>query len=411
MRFKPTFFLKLLYLNSLFWGVSGNFNFANGQNWEQVPISTTGTLQEVEHLPDIGWIAAGDSGLVFYKSDNDWSKIVLSENSSVFSVEFLNFTSTSGKTFLINENKNAFYIQPNPFEILPDTLPKCSHIPLNINRLVNLNITNSSEYRFGMPADSGRLIAYKTTWPQPRFDFDFITPNAVNDLYPFNAWNVLAVGDSGKIWRTIGLDNAFVQVNHNLTFKKLNRIFGKGNGLIWVGGEEGTLLFSSNGGVDWSQVSIPSSQNINSGSAADSTVWLCGNNGTIFFSQDLGQTWLLESTGISNDLLSIKAFGNEVFACGKQGTLIHLNRLTQNKAAIKWNNSWISHGEGHILLNLDPGFKGKISLFSTEGKLIQSKSIADHPQQEFMGLKSGLYLVRMEDKSQAPTHFKIWVGN
>lgn len=403
-------FLRILYFKFFFFGIYLIPCFSQNGNWEQISVSTNNSLREVEHLPGIGWVAVGDSGKVFIKTENGWVAHQIPQASSIRTIEFLNFTATTGRSFLLTENNLVYSFNLSPLQLMKDTLPKCSQFPQKTNRLVNLNITNSSEFRYGLPTDSGRLVAYKTTWPQPKFTFDFNTNCNVNDLYPFNAWNILAVGDSGIIWRTVGLDNSFSKLNHSLTTRRLNRVFGRGNNLIWVCGNEGTLLFSSNGGLIWDSVPISTSENFNSGSATDSTVWICGNQGKIWFSPDLGQSWQESVTGVSEDLHSIKAFGNEVYACGNLGTLIRLNRLTHRNESIERPDFWVSTEPQRSVLQLGEGFVGQVSVFSSEGKRQFKRQIENEKSIDFNGLKAGIYLIRIESVLDSPSYLKMLIG-
>lgn len=393
----PSFFKIALFFPVM----ALTFQFSKAQNgsWELISLPTQSHLREIEYIKNWGWIVVGDSGNVFVNQGPGWQKINVSGSPDFFSVEFLNYTLTTGKIFLLSTNNKPYRFRPDSLDVLQDTLPGWSEIPGTANQLVNLNITNTVEFRYGVPCDSGELFAYKTVWNPPTFHFQFKTQKGVQDLYPFNAWNILAIGDSGKIWRTVGLDNAFSQVSQNWSFQGLNRIFGKGNDLIWVAGNQGTMLFSSNGGTIWQAENLNTQENLLSGSALDTSAWVCGSNGTIYSSWDMGNTWNQENTGIFDDLLSIKAWGNEVYACGKNGTLIRLNRLTSSKSSLSGFKAGFLGGFWSQDSKKQVFFSGHYQLMTIEGRILKKQSFQEGETIELGNPASGVYLVQYHQKN------------
>lgn len=397
----------------IFYGLIFNFIsfITQAQNlvWNQEAIPTQMKMREIEFIPQAGWMAVGDSGLVFLRQSTGWVKITSPTTAGFFAIEYLNFTPSTGKCFLIAENQQVFCFRPDSLDVVADTLPGWSDLPCLGNQLVNLNITNSTEYRYGLPCDSGKLFAFKTVWSPPTFEFQFSTQKEILDLYPFNAWNILAIGDSGKIWRTVGLDNPFSRVSLNLTSNRLHRIFGKGNSNIWVAGNGGVLLFSSNSGLHWQLENSSTTADLFGGTASDSAVWVVGSGGEIIASYDNGGTWQTENSGTQSDILSIKANGTEVFACGENGLILYLNRVTDLQPKNFWEELSASLKQNQLIFNQN--WTGKWELWSVDGRKLASQSVQQSYQSRVEStLAPGFYFIRVQPENNFPKSIRLIVG-
>lgn len=403
--------IRLAYLFfGLFLFFQSTKALAQSAFWMQEYIPTQMKMREIEFIPQIGWIAVGDSGSVFLRQSAGWNKIPAPTTQGFIAIEYLNFTPTTGKCFLLSEYQQVFCFRPDSLDVIADTLPGWPDLPCHGNQLVNLNITNSTEYRYGLPCDSGRLYAFKTVWNPPTFEFQFQTQMEILDLYPYNAWNILAIGDSGKIWRTVGLDNPFSRINHNLTTNKLHGIFGKGNNNIWVAGKGGVLMFSSNSGQNWQLENMGTNADLYGGTASDSAIWVVGNGGIIIASYDNGNTWQAENSGTPSDIFSIRAKGNEVFACGENGLILHLNRISGMKANNFWQDLKVVQMKNHLVFNQN--WTGRWELWSADGRKLASQFMQGSSQSRLENpIAEGLYFVRLQSDNNFSKTIRLFAGS
>ena len=79
---------------------------------------------------------------------------------------------------------------------------------------------------------------------------------------------------------------------------------------VWVVGYYGTLLYSADGGSNWSAQSTGTTEHLFGLTALnEQTAWAVGNRGTILHTQDGGRSWI--NASLSEDLtLSSVAFVN-----------------------------------------------------------------------------------------------------
>ena len=123
---------------------------------------------------------------------------------------------------------------------------------------------------------------------------------------PFDNQNrtAIAVGDSGKILRTIDRGASW-SVRASGTNKSLNSIFLETLTLIYVVGDSGTILKSTNAGSTWIPKTIPEpyrSTDFYSVRFVADTGWAVGENGAILVSRNAGGLWLPEDSPVLSSL-------------------------------------------------------------------------------------------------------------
>ncbi|MEO8666481.1 MAG: YCF48-related protein, partial [Ignavibacteria bacterium] len=194
---------------------------------------------------------------------------------------------------------------------------------------------------------------------------DTILAQGFNSITTPDGINLIAVGNSGKIYRSsnggvtyisftfgaqnfnyaasLGNDVWFVGQNGN-TYKtsKTNapiNIYNTGsssnmNSIVFVNanagfvcGDNGEVYKSINGGVNWSlSNSGISSVKLNSVSFRDANNGIVvGNNGSIFATSDGGNSWSPQSSGTTNNLLKVRSISpvnDSAVAVGENGTLL-----------------------------------------------------------------------------------------
>jgi len=392
---------KLIFLTFLIHCSQG---FSQIHQWESIP---TGTIQHLKSLSNLGenvLSVPGDGGVLLHYStlSGDWTKIQLPTQESIVSADRIRFLSNQWKNILMTGTGLVYHLADSSTDFEVDTLPEVPTSSGVLHKLLNLNIANINEIRYGILYGNGQLMAFKFPYPTPRFDVTFSTQRPVSDLFAFNTWNILAAGDSGKIWKTVGLADPFQKVNQNLTTQKFNRIFGKGDQKIWIAGDSGTLLYSGNGGTSWSKIPVPSEENLLSGWKADSTLWLCGSGGTILYSTDDGQNWETETSGTNENLNDIRWFQNNMYCVGNRGTLLKLNLISSNQKAKSNQGFSLSQSGLRIKLKSQLQTNARLRIISQEGKIIVHQMLEPGQANELQMPNTGIFVIQMiEDSGKA----------
>jgi len=189
-----------------------------------------------------------------------------------------------------------------------------------------------------------------------------ILAQGFNSITTPDGSNVVAVGDSGKIYRSVnggilwsnttfgasnyygitsyGSDVWFCGQNGNVykTLKTnapnstynvgssatLNSIHFINANIGFVCGDRGTVYKSINGGEDWSLSNLGiASVKINSVNFKDvNNGTVVGINGTIYVTNNGGSSWSSQSSGSTKNLLKVKYFNDSIVAVGEYGTIL-----------------------------------------------------------------------------------------
>jgi hypothetical protein len=175
--------------------------------------------------------------------------------------------------------------------------------------------------------------------------------NAINvDRYPTTTtstanWRVVAVGDAGSIlYNTYTLSGTTISSTGwtaavSPVGISLNDVCGNYSrrpgsvSTVWIAvGEEGTILRSTNGGVNWTKIDSPTNANLRSvsagGGSAFANSWLAvGDNGVCIRSLDNGATWAIlnlntPADGRKRNLYSVDFIdGSKRWVIGGQGII------------------------------------------------------------------------------------------
>jgi hypothetical protein len=397
-------FLVLCFITT-FTGIS----FSQIHLWETIPTGNSRNCLQIGTLSDSVFAVSCDSGsFIRYSIPQNQAQIKqLPVLSPVVSIEKVRFSSNSWKNFILTKGGNIYALQDGSAGFIEDTLPATVPSELNFRKLRNFNIAGYNEIRYGIIHGNGQLLGYKHPYTTPRFDVVFSTLKPIEDVYPFNSWNILAIGDSGKIWKTVGLADPFQLVNHNLTTHKLNRVFGKKDARIWIAGDSGTVLFSANSGQTWIKIQVPTSANLNSGSVSDSIVWLCGDNGVLLYSKDEGVSWSTDNSNTSNNLNDILAAGPWVFAVGDGGVIRKLDLLTTGMKSKIQTSATISVKENEVTIQNPDERPTRIQIWNSEGRKVFNRKLEGNSsvQQRISG--KGLCIFQQIPESGIPITKKL----
>lgn len=172
-------------------------------------------------------------------------------------------------------------------------------------------------------------------------------------------------GNNGNIYKTQKTISPIYQYNTGSSFV-INSIFFINSNTGFVCGNNGNLYKTSNGGVNWSPSNSGiSAVDLNAISFKDeSRGVVVGKNGFIYTTTNSGQNWLQNFSGTDRNLLDVKYFTDGIYATGESGTL--LSNISGNWngvdlrtdsdirgiTGISFGNSHICGGGGFIRNNL-----------------------------------------------------------
>ena len=292
-------------------------------NWITLPSGFSQNLNSA--LPYGSFLlAAGDQGrFAFYNTQTGQITSGLESSVSSFhSAENLRIGANGSKLCLLADGNRIFRADTLLGNLIPDTLTEMPSDGHPASRLIDLNVNGADQMRYGFTLDSGRILACKIPYSNPRFDIRMPFTGNINDLASFASWGVIAVGDSGKIWRTTGLDQDFQAVSQLHHTKRINSLIPQGNAKFWAAGNEGSLLYSTNAGSSWDMLDFPLSDDILGGLYSDSSLFVFTATGKIFCSKDEGQSWLqepIQTLGAVREM--VKAQDGQLYCVGDNGKI------------------------------------------------------------------------------------------
>lgn len=187
-------------------------------------------------------------------------------------------------------------------------------------------------------------------------------------LQDIGAWDqarAVAVGDDGIVLRSTdgGLQWEPVTVPRSSVANKLMRVAVQAGGEAWAVGEMGMVLHSSDFGASWTRAAAEEDAAWNGVYAAGKKVWMVGEFGRIAFSADAGQTWNKVDSPAKSSLMAV-AFrsDNEGVAVGLEGAMYHTTdggrtwaalpgKTTEHLFDVVWGGqAWAVVGDKGVLL-------------------------------------------------------------
>ena len=107
---------------------------------------------------------------------------------------------------------------------------------------------------------------------------------------------------------------------------------------VWIAGEDGVLLVSSNGGGAWTVANTGSTRHLRALARAGATGWAVGDGGSILRSGDSGATWAAQASGMLQTLRGVAAFdAQHAWAVGDGGLAL---------ASVDGGVTWTPHAAG-----------------------------------------------------------------
>jgi photosystem II stability/assembly factor-like uncharacterized protein len=157
--------------------------------------------------------------------------------------------------------------------------------------------------------------------------------DGLNGVYRISGNTLFIVGNNGVIYRSP--DGGQTIQDKSIGTTNYNSVCSFSLD-IWIAGDNGTLLLSTNNGVAFTQTTVPGTGNIESVSFVNiSTGWICCSNGNIYMSTNGGVNWSQQTSPVTTALRRIKfSDANTGVACGDNGAIL----ITTNGGA-NWNYS------------------------------------------------------------------------
>ncbi|MFA5011954.1 MAG: YCF48-related protein [Ignavibacteria bacterium] len=229
--------------------------------------------------------------------------------------------------------------------------------------------------------------------------------NNLNIIYPTPSNYVVAGNDGKLLYRNI------LEPNWNVTVSGVstNLISLYGSPILYSVGASGVILKSTDNGINWSSVTSPTVNNINSVSAFVSPSYriIGADGGKIFTTTNNGVNWTEIPSGTTNSLrsiyydASISQFRN--YICGDNGTflkLIYLLPLPVSTTVIPINTGVSNNLYGVTAL----GDTSKIMVVGSGGMILKSTESGGTWVQQTSGTTNTLRFVYAVNANE------IWTG-
>jgi hypothetical protein len=389
--FRP-FLFSVLFCSS---GVTG---WAQTFGWQPLTTGFTENLNSLISM-DSSVLAVGADGryAFYYEPTGQLLSAVIPSVSNFLSAEKIRIGSLETRTFVLAAGNKIFRVNASNNLLLSDTLPEMPRTEESASRLIDLNVAGLDQMRYGFTLDSGRILACKMPFGTSRFEFRMPSKGRINDLAAFASWGVIAVGDSGKIWRTTGLDQDFQPVSQLFHTHRINALIKCENAKFWAVGDQGSLLFSANSGASWNEMSFPVQEDIMGGVFADSSLFLFSSGGKIFRSDNEGESWTEEQLPTAGSIRDMTVSSNGTLYCvGDNGTW--LKRTSGETSVQRFRTEFqpsIRILSGAIEVQNPDEKPIRFVLSDISGRVLESGLIEAGKVISLTSPISGIYLIRM----------------
>jgi len=107
---------------------------------------------------------------------------------------------------------------------------------------------------------------------------------------------------------------------------------------IWIAGEDGVLLVSTNGGAAWTVAATGSTRHLRALGRAANTGWAVGDGGTVLRTSNAGSTWTAQQSGSLQTLRGVAVFdAQHAWAVGDDGLVLR---------TVDGGANWTRHASG-----------------------------------------------------------------
>ena len=107
---------------------------------------------------------------------------------------------------------------------------------------------------------------------------------------------------------------------------------------VWIAGEDGVLLVSTNGGAAWTVAATGSTRHLRAIARAANTGWAVGDGGTVLRTSNAGGTWTVQNAGSLQHLRGVAVFdAQHAWAVGDGGLVLR---------TVDGGANWTRHASG-----------------------------------------------------------------
>jgi photosystem II stability/assembly factor-like uncharacterized protein len=165
------------------------------------------------------------------------------------------------------------------------------------------------------------------TWEKQRMDtavdqplFSVLFTNA-HDGIAVGLWSMLLqTHDGGKTWTKTTLPKP---PDGGKADRNLYHVFADQKGALYIAAEQGIVLKSTDGGVNWDYLATGGKGSLWSGVAMpNGRIVVGGLLGSLFQSSDGGATWQPLKTDTKSSITALTAIGNELIGVGLDGLVV-----------------------------------------------------------------------------------------
>jgi hypothetical protein len=385
------------FLFSAFLCVLNLSGYSQTFSWQPLSGGFTENLNSLISM-DSSVLAVGvDGRFAFYnETAGQLVSSAIPSVSNFLSAEKIRIGALETRIYVLASGNKIFMVDESNNLLVPDTLPEMPGTEESASSLIDLNLAGIDQMRYGFTLDSGRILACKLPYGTSRFEFRMASNGRINDLGSFASWGVIAVGDSGKIWRTTGLEQEFQPVSQLHHTQRINALIKSGTTKFWAVGNQGSLLFSSNSGASWNDLNFPVQEDLLGGVFADSSLFLFSSGGKIFRSDNEGESWIEEQVPTAVLLRDMTVSSNGTLYCvGDNGTwLKRTSGQTSVQSAISEFHPSIRLVAGAIQVQNLEEKPMQFLLSDVSGRVLESGLIEGRNMVSIPSPNQGIYLFR-----------------
>lgn len=392
--------------------ITGAYNFANTANtdWVQQTSETTNSLKSVFFTDDYnGYIVGGGQmGQVILKTTNGGTNWISKNSFTLYTLNSV-FSIDANTTYCVggDGSPNQTLLKTTNGGSNWSTLAGSGVIELKSVFFVDSNIG----YAVGGGNNQGQHIILKTI----NGGTSWVTQTGTtspNDLTFYSVFFTDAntgyiVGESG-IWGTIlkTTDGGINWIQQNSgSHSHLNSVFFIDPNVGYIVGDDGVILKTINGGTNYTSQVSGTSRGLSSVYFLNADIgYAVGEFGTILKTVNGGVNWIIQPSGTTFNLNSVYFKNNVGYAVGEGGII-----LKNNTGALDMKENIINKlitiypnpNNGTFYFSLkDTNSKVKAEIYTVSGqKVYEASNFEMQPQNEvnFAPQAKGIYLIKITD--------------
>jgi len=304
-------------------GNLGTIRVWNGSTWSFMGSGTTADLQGVTVFSSTAAMAVGSSGTVLRWNGTYWKPLTSGVSTTLRGV----WCAAATDCFIVGFANTIRRWDGTNFNTLTQ--------PFNEDLYAVWGTANNNVYLAG---NMGLLMRWDgAQWNDT--EINTIAPHrgiwgsGPTDVYVVSGDDPSQPGVSGQIWHGSGSSGggAGWAQQTNPTANDLNAVAGLGASNVFAVGVSGTLLQTTNSGVNWNSLASGTTRTLVGVSGGGTNLFLVGGGGTVISSTNSGANWATTAFGTESNLHAVWGTSSaNVYAVGAGGTIL------------KWNGTGLS---------------------------------------------------------------------